>query len=908
MSFDKSAFLKTVTVSGKKYAYYSLPHLASEGFKDPAGLPFSIRILLESALRNHDEYQVRAEDIRTLSNWEPVHTPKEIPFKPGRVILQDFTGVPCVVDLAAMREAMKRMKGDVKKINPLVPCDLVIDHSLQVDAFGSAKAFAENVRLEFERNRERYEFLKWGQSAFDNFRVIPPATGIIHQVNLEYLARGVLQDKGQGTGDKGHGKAPVLYPDSLVGTDSHTTMINGLGIVGWGVGGIEAEAVMLGQPLSLVMPEVIGVRITGSLKEGVTASDLVLTVVEMLRKRGVVDKFVEFFGPGIKTLSLADRATVSNMGPEYGATLGIFPVDEVTIDYYRMTGRSKEADLVEAYYKAQGLFDPYSKAEPPFTDLLTLDLSSVEPCLAGPKRPQDRVLMKDLKKDFTTALTAPAGHKGFGLSEEAASIPSAPRKLADGLAHGCVTLAAITSCTNTSNPSVLIGAALLARNAVRRGLKVPDFVKTSFTPGSQVVDSYLRNSGLMPDLEALGFHNVGYGCATCIGNSGPLPDAVSCEIEKKGLIVASVTSGNRNFEGRINPHVKANYLASPMLVVAYALCGRVTIDLTSEPIGETEKGSVFLKDIWPSSREIADVMTRAVTADVFQGRYKHACEGTPEWSAVKAPKGDLFGWNKDSSYIQEPPYFEGLSSETHSIREIKGARVLVLAGDSITTDHISPAGNISAKSPAGQYLKDLGVEPKDFNSYGSRRGNDRVMVRGTFANIRFKNLLAPGTEGPMTRHFPSGETLSIHEASLRYKKEKVALIALAGKEYGTGSSRDWAAKGPALLGIRAVIAESFERIHRSNLAGMGILPLQFKTGDTTKTLGLKGDEVFDIFGVDETLTPRAEIIVMATSPDGKRTEFGVTVRLDTPVEIDYYRNGGILPTVLKSLCSKRKDG
>jgi aconitate hydratase len=895
MDVNKDTCLKSLTVSGKTYGIYDINRLAGAGFPDIAKLPFSIRILLESALRNLDGYQLTLEDLEALASWKPQNELKEVAFKPGRVILQDFTGVPCVVDLAAMREAMAVLKGDVKKINPQVPCDLVIDHSLSVDAFGSSRAFDENVRLEFKRNWERYEFLKWGQKTFTNFRVIPPATGIIHQVNLEYLASGVLKKK--------NGRTTILYPDSLVGTDSHTTMINGLGIVGWGVGGIEAESVMLGEPLSMVMPEVIGVRLSGSLKEGVTATDLVLTIVEMLRKRGVVDKFVEFFGPGTRSLSLPDRATISNMAPEYGATIGLFPVDQETVKYYMNTGRRQEARLVEAYFKAQKLFDPYKKAEPLFTDKLELDLAKVEPSLAGPKRPQDKVRLADIKSGFKAALTAPVSHKGFGL--RSGDLDKTPVNVSGhnvSITHGSVVLAAITSCTNTSNPSVLIGAGLLAKKAVEKGLKVQTYVKTSFTPGSQVVDEYLKNAGLMASLEALGFHNVGYGCATCIGNSGPLPAEVAAAIEEGDLVVASVTSGNRNFEGRINPHVKANYLASPLLVIAYALAGTLNIDLLNEPVGRDKNGhNVFLKDIWPSRKDIDRLSRKFVKESIFKKKYRKAVKGSAYWASIRDKKSELFPWNKKSTYIQMPPYFEKIREGKRRIMDIEGARVLVMAGDSITTDHISPAGNISSLSPAGEYLKELGLAREDFNSYGARRGNDRVMVRGTFANIRFKNLLTPGTEGSCTTFFLTMEKMSIYAAALKYKQAGIKLIALAGKEYGTGSSRDWAAKGPALLGIEAVIAESFERIHRSNLAGMGIMPLQYKPGENAASLGIRGDELFSILGLQENLRPRQPVTVKAQASNGAVKVFEAILRLDTPVEIDYYRNRGILQTVLMKI-------
>jgi aconitate hydratase len=874
---------------------FSLARLATRGIGDPSALPFSIKILLECALRNYDNYQITIHDIRTLLEWSPAYQGgKEIAFKPGRVILQDFTGVPCVVDLAAMRSAMKRLGGDIKKINPQVPCDLVIDHSVQVDSFGSKGAFAKNIALEFKRNKERYEFLKWGQKAFRNFRVIPPATGIVHQVNLEYLAQGVLKKK--------VGKDLVIYPDSLVGTDSHTTMINGLGIVGWGVGGIEAEAVMLGEPVSMLMPQVIGLRLTGRLNDGVTATDLVLTVTQILRRKGVVDKFVEFYGDGIRHLTLPDRATISNMAPEYGATIGLFPVDEETLRYYRLTARSpNQIDLIERYMKEQGMFYTPGAEEPRFTETVTLDLSTVEPSLAGPKRPQDRVALSAMKQTFGAALVQPVQERGFGL-EETRLGRDVPVAGGARLGNGSVVIAAITSCTNTSNPSVLIGAGLLAKKAVAMGLTVKSYVKTSFAPGSQVVEEYMRSCGLLTYLEKLKFHIVGYGCTTCIGNSGPLSEAVARAIHEGDLVAVSVLSGNRNFEGRINPHVKANYLASPPLVVAYALAGSVAIDLTQEPLGQDKKGNnVYLKDIWPTQKEINDVIAKSVTAEVFRRRYKGVASGNKNWDAIKAKKSDLYAWDRASTYIQEPPFFEGMGREKGVIQAIGKARVLVMAGDSITTDHISPAGAFSPEVPAGRYLMAQGVKPQDFNSYGARRGNDRVMTRGTFANIRLRNLLSPGTEGSWTIHFPTGEKMSIYDAAMRYKNENTPLIVLAGREYGTGSSRDWAAKGTALLGVRVVLARSFERIHRSNLAGMGVLPLEFKPGDSVESLGIKGDEIFDFQGIDDNLRPLQDITVVVRGARQPMKEFKATVRLDTPVEIGYFRNGGILPGVLRKL-------
>ncbi len=890
---DVKRKLKTKTST---FSIFDLPKFSQLNIGNVERLPFSIKVLLESALRSFDNYQVTFKDIERIANWQAKKAAlEEIAFKPGRVILQDFTGVPCVVDLAALRSAMKQLKGDYKKINPQVPCDLVIDHSVQVDFFGRKDALERNVALEFKRNQERYEFLKWGQHAFKNFRVVPPSRGIVHQVNLEYLAQGVLKKKA--------GKEMIAYPDSLVGTDSHTTMINGLGVVGWGVGGIEAEAVMLGEPIYMVMPEVIGFKMTKQLKEGVTATDLVLTVTQILRKKGVVSKFVEFFGEGIQHLSLPDRATISNMAPEYGATIGVFPIDEETLRYYRLTGRSSaQVDLIERYFKEQGMFYTKETKQPEYSDLIELNLESVEPSLAGPKRPQDRVAMASLKESFQKILTAPVEERGFAISPDAAKKTALVENIQETLEHGSVVIAAITSCTNTSNPSVLIGAGLLAKKAVEKGLSVRKSVKTSFAPGSQVVEEYIRQAGLMPYLEKLGFHIVGYGCTTCIGNSGPVPEPIATAIEKENLVAVSVLSGNRNFEGRINPHTKASFLASPPLVVAYALAGTVNIDLDKEPLGKDKKGKdVFLKDLWPTQKEINDLISQFVTASAFRKRYKDVNKGNKDWNAIKETKSDLFNWKKDSTYIQEPPYFIGMGKTPGVIKPIQGARVLVMVGDSITTDHISPAGAISLKSSAGKFLLEKEIKFEDFNSYGARRGNHEVMMRGTFANIRLRNLLAPGTEGEWTIYLPTGEKMAIYEASLRYQKEGIPLVVLAGKEYGSGSSRDWAAKGPALLGVKVVIAESYERIHRSNLAGMGILPLQFKDGMNPAALGLKGNEFFDLVGINETLKPGQNLTVIARTADGHRKEFLTTLRLDTPMEIDYFKNGGILQTVLRKL-------
>ncbi len=888
------------TLSTEKGAvsYYRLDALHKGGHApDLERLPVSIRILLESVLRNVDGETVTEGDVSRLARWNAAAPVKaELPFKPARVILQDFTGVPLLVDIAAMRSTVRRLGGDPKRVNPLVPVDLVIDHSVQVDYYGSADALVRNAQTEFQRNRERYEFLRWGQNAVDNFRVVPPATGIVHQVNLEYLAQGVV------VGPEG-----MAYFDTLVGTDSHTTMINGLGVVGWGVGGIEAEAVMLGQPLFMLTPQVIGCKLHGTLREGVTATDLTLTLTQLLRNQGVVDKFVEFCGAGLSALTLADRATIANMAPEYGATISFFPTDHVTLGYLRGTGRKKEAvDLVERYVKEQGLFRTDSTPDPVFTDMVELDLSTVEPCLAGPKRPQDRVPLSQMKSSFEHALRAPVKDRGFALpdAETAAAVTLMVDGRASRVGHGAVVIAAITSCTNTSNPSVLVGAGLLAKRAVDAGLTVPSHVKTSLAPGSKVVTEYLRESGLLPYLEKLGFYLVGYGCTTCIGNSGPLPDAVEEAIAKESLVAAAVLSGNRNFEGRVHPLVKANYLASPPLVVAYALAGTIDIDLDKEPLGQDPAGKpLFLRDIWPTPQEIAEVVQKSITPAMFEKSYGEVFRGTEEWNAISGVSGDLYAFDAASTYIQEPPFFLDMEMEPAPLRSIEGARLLCLLGDSVTTDHISPAGNIAASSPAGSYLQDHGVKKADFNSYGARRGNDRVMVRGTFANIRLKNAMVPGIEGGVTLHMPSNEQMSIFDAAERYKKEGTSLIVIAGKEYGTGSSRDWAAKGTLLLGVRAVIAESFERIHRSNLVGMGILPLAFKAGESAETLGLTGRERYSIVLTGETgeIQPRQQVTVRVQRDDGTETSFGTLSRLDTPVDVKYFKNGGILQTVLREL-------
>jgi aconitate hydratase len=851
---------------------------------------------LEALLRTCDGYEVMPEDVQKLAAWNAKNPAQdELPFKPGRVILQDFTGVPAVVDLAALRSAMARLGGDPKKINPQVPVDLVIDHSVQVDQFGTAAAIFFNAEREFVRNRERYEFLKWGKEAFQNFRVVPPATGIVHQVNLEYLGQTVMT--------KPEGEGIVAFPDSLVGTDSHTTMINGLGVLAWGVGGIEAEAVMLGQAIYMLTPEVIGVKFTGRMPEGSTATDLVLVVTELLRQKGVVGKFVEYFGPGLSSMSLADRATIANMCPEYGATVGYFPVDAETLKYMRNTGRPDElVDLVERYTKAQGLFRSNDMVDPEFTDIVELDLSTVQPCLAGPKRPQDRILLSDMKVKYKETLLKPVGPQGIGLQEEELGRTAV---VSNGstteIGHGAVVIAAITSCTNTSNPSVMLGAGLVAKKAVEAGLTVPPYVKTSLAPGSRVVEDYLQKSGLLTYLEQLGFNIVGFGCTTCIGNSGPLPEPVAHAVTEGDLVVSSVLSGNRKFEGRVHPLTKTNYLASPPLVVAYALAGTTDIDLISEPLGMNKSGKpVYLKDIWPTSREVAETVAQTVTAEMFREQYANVFKGSAEWNEIPVSGGEIYDWNPDSTYIQEPPFFTELTPKVTPISNIENARVLVKVGDSVTTDHISPAGAISRTSPAAQYLLDHDVAPQYFNSYGSRRGNDRVMTRGTFANVRLRNQMAPSTEGGFTTYLPTNEQMTIYDASLNYKADGTPLVVLAGKDYGMGSSRDWAAKGTYLLGIKMVIAESYERIHRSNLVGMGVLPLQFKAGETPLTLGLDGTETFSTLNLSEDLQPLQDIAIKAVKLDGREIVFQTTCRIDTPVEVDYYRNGGILHTVLRN--------
>jgi aconitate hydratase len=887
-------------------SYFRLGRLAELGLADLDRLPFSVRVWLESLLRNLDGREITELHVKNLAAWGTRREGQggaELPFKPARVILQDFTGVPAVVDLAALRSAMHRLGGDPAWINPRVPVDLVIDHSVQVDQFGTNAALYYNAEREFERNRERYEFLHWAQNAFDSFRVVPPATGIVHQVNLEYLATVVTRRQ---VADGSW----LAYPDTLVGTDSHTTMINGLGVMGWGVGGIEAEAAMLGEPITMLSPEVVGFELVGELPQGATATDLVLTATQMLRQKGVVGKFVEYFGSGVSCLSLPDRATLANMSPEYGATMGFFPVDGETLRYLRNTGRPAElVELVERYTKAQGLFRTDDTPAPAYSDTLYLDLSTVEPSLAGPKRPQDRIRLRDMQHAFRAALQAPPTQQGFGLDAEdvtrTAELSGADGDGSTTLGHGALVIAAITSCTNTSNPSVMLGAGLLAKKAVERGLGVPPYVKTSLAPGSTVVTRYLEAAGLMPYLERLGFNLVGYGCTTCIGNSGPLPEEVVQAIEQGDLVASAVLSGNRNFEGRISPHVRANYLASPPLVVAYALAGTVDADLVNDPIGHGPGGQpVFLQDIWPSQTEIQETMAAALEPRMFEEQYGNLYGRNATWNAIPIPEAtDLFSWDADSTYIQEPPFFQDLAAGAPRAEDIHGARVLALLGDSVTTDHISPAGSIASDSPAGRYLLDRGVARRDFNSYGSRRGNHEVMMRGTFANIRLKNLLLPGTEGGVTIHLPSGEEMSIYDAAERYQAEDIPLLVLGGRQYGTGSSRDWAAKGVFLQGVKAVIAESYERIHRSNLVGMGVLPLQFQPGESVETLGLTGSEVFDIRGIAGELAPGQEVQVRARRGDGEGGEitFTAIARLDTPVEVEYYRNGGVLHTILRRM-------
>jgi aconitate hydratase len=888
----------------RRYTYFRLGALAEKGY-DLATLPYSLKILLENLLRFEDGRSVSAADITALASWNPKSTEDtEIAFRPARVLLQDFTGVPCVVDLAAMRDAIADMGGDPERVNPLQPVELVVDHSVQVDYFGTPDAFERNAQLEFERNGERYSFMKWGQNALRGYRVVPPDTGVVHQVNIEYLSRIVFGEGGAGEGPPAEAE-PLAYPDSVVGTDSHTTMANGVGVLAWGVGGIEAEAAMLGQPISMLIPEVIGFRLTNRLSEGVTATDLVLTITQMLRKKGVVGKFVEFYGPGLSNLPVADRTTIGNMGPEYGSTIAIFPMDEQTLNYLRLTGRRPDQiALVEAYAKAQGLFRTDASPDPRFTDTLELDLSTVEPNLAGPRRPQDRIPLHAARTAFESALDEWRGARSNGPAvdrfENEGGVAVLTRR--DTLRDGSVVLAAITSCTNTSNPAVLIGAGLLARNALARGLQRKPWVKTSLAPGSKVVTDYLAKAGLTPYLDALGFNLVGYGCTTCIGNSGPLIDEVAEEVAKDDLIVAAVLSGNRNFEGRIHPQVRANYIASPPLVVAYAIAGCMDTDLTTEPLGQDPAGQdVYLKDIWPTNAEIDEVIGKNVTGALFQDRYADVFLGDERWATMDVPTGARYAWNPKSEYVKKPPYFDGMPAQPAPLTDIAGARALAVLGDSVTTDHISPAGNIARQSPAAKYLMEHGVDPADFNSYGARRGNHEVMVRGTFANVRLRNALVPGVEGGYTRYLPTGEQMSIFDASVLYKQAGTPLIVLAGKEYGSGSSRDWAAKGPMLLGVRAAIAESFERIHRSNLIGMGILPLQYPAGVDRTTLGLTGEETFDITGIAADLHPRMTVKVTARKPGGSVTTFDAIVRIDTPDEADYYRHGGILQYVLRQL-------
>ena len=877
---------RTLESDGFACTYYSLPALEEAGIGSTTTLPVSLRILLESLLRNYDGHQITEDDIVNLANWE-ARSPKalEIPFKPARVVAQDFTGVPLVVDIAAMRSAVAELGGDAGMIEPLVPVDLVIDHSIQVDAYGSENAFQFNTEREFERNKERYEFLKWGQQAFEKFNIIPPSIGIVHQVNLEYLAKVVMTEDS------------LAYPDTVVGTDSHTTMINGLGIVGWGVGGIEAEAAMLGQPVYILTPEVLGVHLKGELREGVTATDLVLTVTQRLRAAAVVDKFVEFFGAGVEALSLPDRATLSNMCPEYGATIGFFPPDAETMRYLRLTGRDEShVDMVEAYLKAQGIFGIPRLGEVEYSDVLEIDLSEIEPSVAGPKRPQDRIALSDVKKTFTELLTRPVAEDGFGVTDD----------VDDGndITHGSVVISAITSCTNTSNPSVMIGAGLLAKKAVEKGLRVPDYVKTSLAPGSRVVTEYLQNTGLLPYLEELGYNVVGYGCTTCIGNSGPLNDVVQEAIDARNLVTASVLSGNRNFEARVHPEIKANFLMSPPLVVAFGVAGRIDIDLTTEPLGHNDVGeAVYLKDIWPTRQEITEMIAAAVDRRTFREIYESIGNQAPEWEELSGATGVLYPWNERSTYVQHPPFFEGFAREPAPISDVVDARILGIFGDSVTTDHISPAGAIAAASPTGEYLQEHGVEIRDFNTYGSRRGNDRVMSRGTFANRRVRNLMTPDVEGGYTLQYPEETQTTIYEAALHYSENEVPTVIFAGQDYGMGSSRDWAAKGPKLLGVKAVVVESFERIHRSNLIGMGILPLQFKSGENVQTLNLDGSEIISITGFAEDLQPGQMATMNIVRANGETQMTELLIRIDSPVEVEYYKHGGILDYVIRNFLS-----
>ena len=886
----------TLKVGSVEFEYFSLENAEKSGAGEVSKLPFSLKVMLENLLRFEDGQTVSADDIGALvSSLAARRLEKEIAFRPARVLMQDFTGVPAMVDLATMRDVIKQMGGDPKRINPLQQVDLVIDHSVQVDQYGSPTAFAFNADRELERNRERYVFLKWGQKAFQNCRVVPPDVGICHQVNLENIAKTVFVEHRNGR--------PRAYPDTLVGTDSHTTMINGLGVVGWGVGGIEAEGAMLGQPLSMLIPQVVGFKLRGRMREGTTATDVVLTVTQMLRAKGVVGKFVEFYGPGLSSLSLADRATIGNMAPEYGATIGLFPIDSETLNYLKLTGREpSHINLVEAYAKAQGLFRTETTADPIFSDTLELDLTSVEPSLAGPRRPQDRVALKEAKQAFRDALPSMAAKQTKNVS----SVKVSDNGNQYNVGHGSVVIAAITSCTNTSNPSVMLAAGLLAKKAVERGLRVQPWVKTSLAPGSRVVSDYLKETGLMPYLEKLRFHLVGYGCTTCIGNSGPLPEPVASAVKDNGLVVAAVLSGNRNFEGRINPLVRANYLASPPLVVAYALAGKMDIDLETEPLGSDKSGQpVYLRDVWPTQKEVMEAINSSIRAEMFRKAYEESLEGDQRWKMIDAPSGELFQWDPSSTYVKRPPFFENMSRKAPPPNDIRAARALAVLGDSVTTDHISPAGSIAIDSPAGQYLIDHGVAPKDFNSYGARRGNHEVMMRGTFANVRLRNQMAPGTEGGWTVHLPDKTQTTIYEAAMQYRNEGVPLMVLAGKEYGSGSSRDWAAKGPRLLGIEAVIAESFERIHRSNLVGMGVLPLQFRAGENAATLGLTGFETFDIDGIAGGIEPGMLVRIRARAENGEEKSFQAVTRIDTPYEVQYYQHGGILQYVLRQLIDSR---